>query len=446
MNRWVVLRFGGVAAVGAGLVVATACSRSANQNNFLGKPCQAAADCPAPLLCVQSACWEPCNANGTCPNPGESCILGACVPGGSAGGGDGGMGNDSGSHDPGSSSGGMIQSDGTGVVTLPGMQMPQSFAVDGAYAFVAYPKAGAFGATTFVVSRFALDGSNAETSVATLNTMDPAKPHVAASNGKVFWVDSPSGMASNFTLYTRPADLSSAATSISPVSVPANSFGTGLIVDGSSLVFVDGSFQVRVYDAQTGTLDATVYGTTGMAGNGPSFAKNGSELYWLQNPGGPGPGNQLIFTATLGSAGAQAAGSGIPSNAMLMGVGGSGTNFFAFTRGSTPGQTSLNTVDTTTGTTGMSSLNGAQIGNPTSYAIVGSSLYVVDSVQGPMGYESVVARVDLTNPASPTTTGTLRTTATQLMVSGSNVYALESLGTGTGGAMNGYRIARFPLP
>ncbi len=60
-----------------------ACSRIANQSNFIGAPCKSEADCSSGLVCADDAvgiksCQRACLETGGCEDPDQVCSLGAC--------------------------------------------------------------------------------------------------------------------------------------------------------------------------------------------------------------------------------------------------------------------------------------------------------------------------------------------------------------------------------
>lgn len=342
-----------------------ACTRSAEQTNFLGKACSGAADCPADLLCVANACWEPCGAGGTCPT-GKVCTFNACVPGASVDGGGGGGGerdagvvgtvdpddhpngeSDSGGGSTDPREGGKVEEPDTGTnggnpdtdgrLVLSGLSQAtfsHALVLDDTNLVYVKKSTNALGEPSADIVARPLAGG-AEVTVATIDgneasLLENNDLHVAA--GSVF------RLVGNAPQSITRYDI--ADQSATPIPGDVRQI-VGVI--GTRLVFIDQQENLRLYDAAAKSLDATLYGS--LQNLTRSIAIQGTELTWLTQALG-GDGKFHVMHATLGSPGTDL-GRTFPSTAMVKGMVVTG-NAGAMLLGDAP--TSIYTFDPATNT------------------------------------------------------------------------------------------------
>jgi hypothetical protein len=432
-----------IAVSGLGLIASIACSRNANQANFIGAACQTQADCPAELLCVHNGCYEPCQVGGQCPNPGEVCTSegsgSACVPAGSGGSTDK---DGSGPIDPGTSSSGGTsgassgnpagpQSDGTDFITGISMKSTEmqglAFAMDGsAHAVFLYNKDMGISGNVpqFVVSA---PGAYAEQQIA---TVPQPKEFFAVAGGNIVYTR---GNGGGQNVYTRPLNLSAAETQIGGVTMNVAGGAQNFYVqDGNDIVFMDGSNNIRILNVATGALDATIYGSITMGG---AWGKNGNSLMWVAEE----TTNAKVYSATVGNVGTVANvtfGKNL-GYSFVQPVG--TTTLFAQTSGA------LYEVPIPDGPASAVSSFPTQVGNGA--RVFGSAVYYARDATG-MGVQHLF-KFDLTTKTetdSGKRIGSVPSAGgSSIYVTASGIYALEALNTGGGTQTTmSLRVAQFP--
>ena len=406
-----------VALLVMGVVTAFACSRSANQTNFLGKPCTGGGDCPPELLCAVGACREPCGPNGACAT-GATCQLGACIPGGAQqGGAAGGATSDASVRGGGGGGGGSTGSDGT--TARSGLPLaPKELTGDDEWVAYSVTDLDDFGNQRLTLQAARLNSTAPPFVVSSLYAM-VGPPRTAVVDGRVYWNHY---MPPGATGTLRRAVLGQA----NPATEDIGSTDGYLERSGDKLIYLDGSKQLRVYDAKTSTLDPTIYGA-GIIGGRVGLTE--STVYWLNDDG---TGN-TVWKATLGAPGA-ATSRTIP-NGDFSSFGAFGNRVF-LTVSATGALLAFDTTSTATQQNLATTTQGGS-GAQTSFAYDGGFLFAATSGTGP---GDAIVRFSLKD-GSQTKVGMHSGSGNSraIYVTPTGVYVPEADGTGS-------RLARWPKP
>jgi hypothetical protein len=282
---------------GALVVVATACSRSATQNNFLGKACTTDADC-LDLVCFQGTCHNHCNVDTDC-QAGETCQNHACA-GGSKG---IDMGTNSGG--PGATFGQVLANN------LPAMGGMGTLSVDSVTGRATYTSSGTdqFGQSTTQLA-FVKSGETGGTIMSFPGGAGSAGSAMGlyAFNGWVYYLSMGAG--------TMQLNRVAEAVGASPSLVKGLSGGvtsTGLIGGSTSLYFFHGTLEVADTSQSTLTF-ATVSGGSFLSpptiqsqtGGAIAAAVNGTTFYIVGDGG-------KIYTSNVGATALTDTGATLPS-------------------------------------------------------------------------------------------------------------------------------------
>jgi hypothetical protein len=433
-------RHGIIAFVGLGFVASLACSRNANQQNFIGAKCAGQNDCPAELICANEECRERCNPDQTCPKPAEQCIANACWPAGkgpAGSGDDGGRTSGSDGGDPFNPDGGdtiPIDSTGTEVVTgikLTGPEMSGlGFYADDTHAMLRYTKMDINGTVPqLTISGF---GSWTPAQAAALNQNDAFVSIV--SNRIVYTKSGGGGGGTPAPVYARPTNLSE------PEAPLGGSVLDGAaVLDGTDFAYVNGSKQVRVFDAATGAVDTTDYGTvTSSPGDQIKIAKNGTVIAWLVQDKING---WKVYAATKGSPGALMTAT-FPGTVMFDGVYVVGTKLYVVTGGGASNVLYEKEMTTADPAVAVNNYPASEIaGTPVT---VGSVIYFVKRVFGGTTQGTFLAKFDLATKTE--TVSTSKTAGDKLAVTENNIYVFEDVpqNNPSGGQFQTFRVAKFP--
>lgn len=394
-----------------GLVLTVlACSRSAQQTNFLGKACTAAGDCPPELLCVVGACREPCGADGAC-DDGFTCQFGACVPGGTSAAGDAGVGTaapPSGTTLPAPDSsvpdGGKTSGSATGDGTLVLASVPPA---------VAAGRGTGFGANDLVY----LESISDNFGVTTTRFMAVAYASGATrvvytfpAGGQAPQQFAVAGTAVYFATTEIPASLERVDLGTgnrTTVTSLGNQPGGWPVATGSKVAFIV-SNTLRLYDWITGVLDPVSYGAID---SDMLVAVRGTELTWMARSA-----NLDFYQATVGTPGTKKTRT-LPSSSRLDALAASGSTLLALVAG---GQPTLYTMSLDDSASPLS-LGATGPGSGGRAAVDDGAIVLVES-------QSSIVRVTATG-AKTTIGNSGQASVTSVAVVGNVVYALASTGS-----------------
>ncbi|HVY32479.1 MAG TPA: hypothetical protein VHB79_38340 [Polyangiaceae bacterium] len=253
-------------------------------------------------------------------------------PDGTVNGGDAGMG--------GSNPGGPASVDGELVrADIPGGAAPGGMAFGETSLFYAEETTDSFGVMTTAIKAMPLSSKDPAVVVATLGARLGGGPQLAASGEYVYWIEQQEPMGGP----PPPAELKRVKPGGSVESIASGPMSSNLTSAQGSILFVDGSSNVTLYDSASGMLDPTVYGSNVANGvNGLTMiTRSADEVFFLTG------GGQTAYSVWAGPLGSPASDTGImfPGAASLMGLGASGSNFFLVTNAGT--QANVLKYDTT---------------------------------------------------------------------------------------------------
>lgn len=240
----------------------------------------------------------------------------------------------------GSNPGGSSAIDGELVrADIPGGAAPGGMAFGDASLFYAEQTTDAFGVMTTAIKAMPLNSMDAATPIATVGDRLGGGPQLAGSGEYVYWVDQqePKGGP------PPPSELKRVKPGGTVETIATGTMNPSVTSALGSILFLDASNNLALYDSASGMLDPTVYGSNVANGvNGMNMMTRSADKVFFLTGGG-----QSAYSVWAGPLGSPATDTGImfPGAASLMAMGASGSNFILVTNAGT--QANVLKYDTT---------------------------------------------------------------------------------------------------
>jgi hypothetical protein len=317
---------------------------------------------------------------------------------------------------------------------LPGNDAPGGMAFGDSSLSYIEATTDAFGVMTTAIKAMPITSKDPVVPVATLASQFGGGPQLVGSGEYVYWVEQPEPQGGPMP----PAELKRAKPGSNAETIATGNLKPNLASAMGSLLFIDASNNLALYDSASGMLDPTVYGTDVAGGtNGLSMmTRSADEVFFLKGGGGS------AYSVWAGPLGSPATDTGItfPGAAALMAMGASGSNFILVTNAGT--QANVLKFDTTApaGPQTVASFTGragAQASD--NIKIDGDELFAV--TDGMMGAELI--KISLAN-GMQTKVGSLgQEGGQQIAVTADSVYVVQMNHSGPAiGTASLYKWAR----
>lgn len=317
---------------------------------------------------------------------------------------------------------------------LPGSAAPGGMAFGDSSLFYIEATTDAFGVMSTAIKSMPIASKDAAVTVATLASQLGGGPQLVGSGEYVYWIEQPEPQGGPMP----PAQLKRAKPGGSAETLATGDLKPNLASALGSLLFIDASGNLALYDSASGMLDPTVYGSNVANGvNGVSMmTRSADKVFFLTGGGGS------AYSVWAGPLGSPCTDTGImfPGAASLMATGASGSNFFLVTNAGT--QANVLKYDTAAPSSpqtiaSFAARPGAEAGN--TIRIDGDELFAV--TDGMMGAELI--KISLAD-GMQTKVGSLgQEGATQLAVTADSIYAVQMHNSGPAlGTSSLYKWAR----